>query len=157
MPLLTSIAVWVTLYLTILKTLSFLLNQSLHFHTPFRICMCISKEAPEYPHLPQEPAKFPKGPRQQPSCPHHKPCIHSTQCGSGYCLFVCLCGRPTGTDWYCTSRKVSVPLFRDLAHVKNNFNVFYTHKMVRWVNKLLSTCSDYRLQGTSNLLIEAKS
>ena len=64
-----------------LKTLSFLLNQSLHFHIPFRICMCFrSKEAPEYPLLPQEPAKFPKGARQQSRCPQDRPCISSVNC-----------------------------------------------------------------------------
>ena len=68
-----------------LKTLTFLLNQSLHFHTPFRICMCISKEAQEYPHLPQEPAKFPKGPRQQARCTQGLACYSSAQCGYGVC------------------------------------------------------------------------
>ena len=52
--------------------------------------MCISKEAPEYPHLPQEPAKFPKGPRQQSNCFNNQlqdlPCYISAQCGSyGVC------------------------------------------------------------------------
>ena len=43
--------------------------------------MCFrSKEAPEYPLLPQEPAKFPKGARQQSRCPQDRPCISSVNC-----------------------------------------------------------------------------
>ena len=142
-----------------LKTLSFLLNQSLHFHIPFRICMCISKEAPEYPHLPQEPAKFPKGPRQQARCTQGLACYSSAQCGYGVCQTIPGSGKYVLIPkvwfffWFQHRKQFITPY--SYHHFLNKTKGTLVHECEQLT--LLSTCSDYRLQGTSNLLIEAKS
>ena len=52
--------------------------------------------------------------------------------GTLVCLFVYVDARGIQIETASPQKKVS--LIWDLAYIQNNFNVFYTHEMVGWVD-----------------------